>query len=112
MSSESALQVDEVLEFLEKMKSRPRIIIGSDDNVHDLDLFFQGFDSACIALGYRYGVDIERQILIEHGWERRAQTVTVQMLERGLDGKSIVQEFLMLEIEKWKKFKEQASELG
>ena len=92
-----------IVEALDRVHGVVGLYIGRKDDVDGVVNFLQGFREACDVLGLRYGVEVERQVFSENGWERRANGVWVQMRESGMSEEVIVIELVRLEILKWQK---------
>ena len=95
--------IESIVNSLESLQRRPMMTLSHTDSVNSLIMFLMGFHDACRTLGVFYSIEVEREILKENGWERRADGVWVQMQERGMDDESIVHTVIGLEIAKWKR---------
>ena len=95
-----------LIEVLEQVRRRPGLFTGFQEDVGPVVTWLSGFQTACTILGYKCGPDIERQVLRENGWERRADGVVGQMAERGMSPEEIVRALLMLEIEQLRRLAE------
>jgi hypothetical protein len=104
--------VDIIVVELELVKERPGIYFGSEDNVGSALMFISGFGHACGALGLSPGFGVHRAVLERHGYGGQPDAIWFQMRERGIDGKGVVQEFIAMEIEKWRMYKEELGDSG
>src|SRR5689334_7494517 len=100
-------QVREIILELEEIRLRPGLYIGPD--AMDIVSFLNGFNCAfgTLGLSFRGGreyTELFEQIVNERGWCWNASRTTADLMEEhGYTYKEIVDEWLVINIELWKR---------
>src|SRR6266567_654216 len=94
--------VDHIIAYLERLRRKPGMYIGSD--ITRLLPHLQGFQAGCAIHGFQPDAAIHIAVMREHGWRPpAAMALCTYLIEQGHDYQFIVNEVVAIEIETWRR---------
>ncbi|MCC7206883.1 MAG: hypothetical protein IT323_06230 [Anaerolineae bacterium] len=90
-----------VIDLLTQIRARSSMYISSPSGCVD---FLSGFRAACgICQVAPPGLDVQVSVTMSRGWTWAAVTPIVEMEQRGLNEREIIQELISIEIDAWQR---------
>jgi hypothetical protein len=100
----------QVITYLELVKKRPMMFIGSLDAAL-MDRFINGFHDGCLLMKNDEGAfgseskkmsEMREQYILGRGWYQGCKGLVVELRKKGLSEEEIIQGLVEIEIEVWK----------